>query len=66
MVKPSGPDQRIGTSVFTGFDIRCGHDELRFGLNPIEKIAEAQVHTIILAVAGEEMQRMSNDGSGKV
>ena len=49
MVKSSGPDKRIGTGVFAGFDIRGSHQEMRLGFNPIEKIAEAQVHTIILA-----------------
>ena len=49
VVKTSGPDKWIGTGVVAGFNIWRGHDELRFGLNPKEKMAEAQVHTIILA-----------------
>ena len=53
MVKPSGPGKPVGTGVVPVFDIRCSHGEVRFRFYPVEKIAETEVHTIILAVAGK-------------
>ena len=52
MVKAGGPDKPVGTGVFTGFDVRCGHDEISFRFDTMEKIAEAQEHRVILDVAG--------------
>ena len=66
MMKASSPDKPVGTGVVPGFDIGRGHDEIRFRFNPVEKIAETQVHKIIVDAFGQQMQRMRNAGSGTV
>jgi hypothetical protein len=37
-----------------GFDIGRGHDEIRLRFNPMEKIAKAQVHRIILELVAQK------------
>ena len=59
MMKAGSPDKPVGTGVVPGFDIGRGHDEIRFRFNPVEKIAETQVHKIIVDAFGQQMQRMA-------
>jgi len=54
MMKARGPDKPVGTGVVPGFDIGRGHNEIRFRFNPMEKIAEAQVHRIILELVAHK------------
>ncbi len=54
MMKAGSPDKPVGTGVVPGFDIGRGHDEIRFRFNPMEKIAEAQIHRIILELVAHK------------
>ena len=54
MMKARGPDKPVSAGVVPGFDIGRGHDEIRLRFNPMEKIAKAQVHRIILELVAQK------------
>jgi hypothetical protein len=57
VMKAGGPNEPVRTGVFDGIDIRRSHCEIRFRFHPIEKMTEAQNHTIIVNI-GDPTQRM--------